>query len=411
MDRHIHLTLYGTLRYSKPERDLEWNCFQTAALAHLRDISLSSTPSRFNPWGVPASRFHHSVGVAHLADVLTERRPAFRPHRDLLVCAALFHDAGSPPFSHISEIFLYDMLGRTHEQQTADVLAPGGEVHELLTGYGVDPAVVVEIINGRHPLLGPVIAGSVDLDNIDNSLHLFKSFGHDDLPYHPLALVEALDLQEDRAVLHSDPEYLKQLLGWAQTRHALYGMLRSEVAFSTSVMLYRALEFAYASGALEERFFGWGEGDAMHHLRFRSGQEAKALIERLLHWRQYPMVLGDWREEPDPRVEGLYEDWRMRKQLADELAHELAAAQDEVCLYVGRGRAAKAVTLPFVGPNAEHAPGLFAQAANRQVVAVFCHKRVIARRGDRLQTQVAGLLDEMLDDLPERSGGGLHVFF
>src|SRR3989344_9426960 len=93
--------LYGALEISPAETEL----FQTPELARLRDISLSAVPTIMLPWGKIASRFEHSVGVAHLAKLVMEKSQFADIGIDL-VFAGLLHDIGSPPFSHLTEIFL-----------------------------------------------------------------------------------------------------------------------------------------------------------------------------------------------------------------------------------------------------------------------------------------------------------------
>ena len=109
--------LYGKLPISKAETEL----FQPPQLARLRDISLSAVPTIMLPWGKIASRFEHSVGVAHLAKLVAEQTNFSISGQDLIF-AGLLHDVGSPPFSHLTEIFLEEKLGKTHEQFVEEVL-------------------------------------------------------------------------------------------------------------------------------------------------------------------------------------------------------------------------------------------------------------------------------------------------
>ena len=374
MQRSIHLALYGSLEHGVDD-DMSWDLYQSEALARLRDISLSSIPSRFAPHGMAASRFHHSVGVAHLADKLCSWRRGLAPYRQLLIASALCHDIGSPPFSHISELFFYDLCGRTHEQQTAKLLAKGTELEKILSAYGVKAREVVDVVNGRHDPLGPLLAGSIDLDNIDNSLHLLVSLGyHDYLPYHPLQLLKAFRFRG--GILSLDADYLSEILGWAEARRTLYGLLGAEPNLSSAAMLYRALEYAYADDSIDEKFFKLGESDALHHLRYECGRETRGLITRLLRWQQYPQVYNHTPVEPDPCIVSLYSDWRLRREFAKNLADTLGLAAHELCIYAGRSRGEKNINLPFVGENAEAAASLFRDRVGTQRLCVFAHKRL-----------------------------------
>jgi HD superfamily phosphohydrolase len=412
MPRAVHLALYGTIEHG-PDDDMSWDLYQSKALSRLRDVSLSSIPSRCMPNGIAASRFHHSVGVAHLARVLCSRRTSLRPHRALLIASSLCHDLGSPPFSHVSELFLHDLAGVTHEQQTARLLAPGSELARILDEHGVDGREVTQIVNGEHEPLGPLIAGTIDLDNVDNSIHLLISLGyHENLPYHPLELINAFKVHDGRLCL--DSEHLYSILGWAQVRRTLYDTLHNEPNLSSSTMLYRALEFAYAAGDLEKGFFSLGESDALHHLSEDCTQHTRTLLNRLLCWKQYPMVYEHrMTGKDDPRVSGIYDDWEARKALADRIAGELGLKPHELALYVGHDKGEKSITLPFVGPRAKEAAALFAHRKGQQKVVVFAHKRCTEMHpadADGRISHVEQAVAEAIDDLPADRPEG-HAFF
>jgi len=411
MQRSIHLALYGAIEHG-PEDNMSWDLYQSRPLTRLRDISLSSIPSRFMPHGTPASRFHHSVGVAYLARKLCESRPTLRPYRDLLIASSLCHDIGSPPFSHVSELFFHDFTGHTHEQQTSRLLRPGSELSQLLGRYGVEGREVVQIVTGAHKPLGPLIAGDIDLDNIDNSLHLLVSLGYnEELPYHPLKLIKAFRLRGE--TLSLDAGHLEEILSWAKTRRILYDLLHSEANLSSATMLYRALEFAYARHLLDQDFFTLGESDALYHLQHKCSKPTRILTSRLLRWRQYPLVYQETRADEDPRLVGIYADWRGRKALADRLAHELGLKPHELSIYVGRDRGEKNITLPFTGTGSKEASSLFSGRHGKQKFSVFAHKRCAKLHRvdkDGHIPYVEKVVQAAIADLPEDAPRG-HVFF
>ena len=406
MQRVVRLPLYGEIEHG-PADDLAWNIYQSAELARLRDISLSSVPSRFAPHGVATSRFQHSVAVGYLARLLCARQPELADERDLLVSAALLHDSMSTPFSHISEVFLYDRTGRTHEQQTRVLLSGDGELVDLLARHRVDPLRVSDIVTGRDRLLGSLIAGSIDLDNVSNTVDLLASLGyHDELPYHPVRLVDAFVFADGE--LRLDTAFLSELLGWAKARRMLYGLLHSEPNLSAATMLYRAIEFAYAAGAIGEDFFAMGESEALLFLRRHAGRQASDLIEAEERWRHFPRLHERQLDVEDPRLVGLYGDWRARKAFTDELARRLGIPAEEMTFYVGRDRASKPIDVPFIGDGAEAAAALFSEVRVRQRLAVFAHKSHQALRDSQ---RVADTVDALIDEKLTAPSGPVHAFF
>ena len=408
MQKIVRLRLYGEIDHQGEDGDMAWQLYQSGALTRLRDISLSSTPSRFAPHGMAASRFEHTVGVGFLARKLCDWRSSLEEDRLHLLAAALCHDIGSPPFSHISELFLWDQSGRTHEEETSRLLLPGSEIDEILSSYGVSAERVAEIVRGKDPRLGPLVAGSIDLDNIDNSLHLLVSLGyHDDPPYHPLRLLRAFRVSEKKGI-RLDTSLLSEILGWQEGRRQLYDILHDEPNLSSSTMLYRALEYAYAGGFLDTSFFRMGEGEAMQHLLHSCGGEASRLISLALRWKQYPLVYQSLAREEDPRLATLYDDWRERKRFTDRIAADLGVPRGEIALYIGRDRGEKAIDIPFRGRHASEVSALFRSRPGKQRLAIFTDK---SHNGLRDSSRLQRAIQRATDQLSETDPNERHVFF
>jgi len=408
MQRIVRLPLYGDIEHSSPDFDLAWDLFQTEALTRLRDISLSSTPSRFAAHGMAASRFEHSVGVAYLARCLCSRKGHIRDEKAVLMTAALCHDIGSPPFSHISEIFFHDLTGRTHEEETEEMLAEGGELFQLLSSYRIDPARVISIIQGKDAQLGPLIAGSIDLDNIDNSIHLMHSIGYRSDRYKPVELINAYRWNQGQ--LYLDTAYLADIVGWADTRKELYSILHSEVHLSSAAMLYRALEFAYAKNELDADFFRLGESDALFFLAERCNRQTRELMQRTLRWKQYHLFHQRLLSVSDPRLTATYNNWQAKKDFSDNLAKLLGIDPVDIAVYIGADRGEKKISLPFVGEHAEAVASLFSNRAGAQRVSIFMPKKFYRLKDSKKLTQA---IDACIEQLPEpaaESDSG-HTFF
>lgn len=401
MRRSIRLPLYGEIDHG-PSDDLSWDLYQTEALARLRDISLSSLPTRFAPHGSAASRFSHSVGVGYLARLLVDNNPDLEPWRERLISAALCHDIGSPPFSHISEIFMFQDLGQTHEERTGALLAAGGEIATLLEYYQVNAEEVLELILGQGSY-GRLIAGSIDLDNIDNSLHLLTSIeAGGGRSYDPRRLIKAFVIDGEKIALNSD--YADQLIGWDSVRRRLYDLLQREEQLSSSTMLYRALEFACDEGAIGQDFWSFEEGRALAYLRYQSGERAGYILDQLNRWRQYHLTFSLENSEEDLRLSALYDDWRQRYRIANYIAGELGVKEEDIALYIGRDKGAKQIDLPFVGPRAEQLSALFAGQQGRQKLNIYINKEHLDLCGG-----LGEIVEDIISDLPAGSPG--HAFF
>lgn len=130
--------------------------------------------------GAEHSRFAHAIGAAHVMARLQERvrsRQQGLPRelrlddtsaRDALA-AALLHDLGHGPFSHLFEEVLPH--ARPHEEWTVAVVRdPSTEVHRALAALDAEmPARVAALITGAHPLrwLSDTVSGVLDVDRCD----------------------------------------------------------------------------------------------------------------------------------------------------------------------------------------------------------------------------------------------------
>ena len=410
LSKTIHLPLHGALDFSGPEHRLSWQCFQAEPWIRLRDISLSSTPARFMPHGMPASRFQHTVGVMHLVEGLARRYPQVFPaqRRLTLIMGAATHDLGSAPFSHICEPFQWELTRLTHEQHVAQILREG-EVSELFREHGVQPDEVAALVAGEAPPgwpeeLGGLIASSLDGDNAENTLALLLSNGFSGrLPYSPRRLMKAFLINEQGEV-SLDCARLEQVLGWQRARAELYSRLRSPVQLSTNTMLHRALESHHQAGALDPAFLRLGESDALRALQDSPHPGARELVRDLLAWRQFPCCFRRSGEE-DPRWASLYDQVDARREAADQLAESLGVPAQHLCLYTGRDRGVKAVHWRWQGESAEVVARLFAPQPPVQTLAVFAHKRY-----ELEEDRVSHALRELREELLSQPTPG-HTFF
>jgi hypothetical protein len=130
--------------------------------------------------GADHTRFAHAIGAAFVMKLLIARlrsiqdtlpfwqRITTERARDALA-AALLHDVGHGPFSHLFE----EALPGTprHEEWTARIiLDPSTEVHRTLAKFDpYMPGRVAELVRGRHELtfLARSVSGTFDVDRCD----------------------------------------------------------------------------------------------------------------------------------------------------------------------------------------------------------------------------------------------------
>ena len=171
--------IHGFIKLSKKERKL----IDTKVFQRLRRIRQLAMTFLVYP-GATHTRFDHSIGVMHIAGRICTKLRELHPERicnedvDRVRLAALLHDVGHGPFSHVSEHLLKKYAANTsnkeqmrekiHEKITVDIIQTDPEINGILTPDERD--CVVEIIEGKRNFLDwhhNVISSELDADKMD----------------------------------------------------------------------------------------------------------------------------------------------------------------------------------------------------------------------------------------------------
>ncbi len=201
--------------------------------------------------GAEHSRFAHSLGVLHLArrvlDKLGECYEIKEDDRIAVCAAALLHDVGHGPFSHVME----SVLGFHHEAWTVRaILSEDTHINRVLREHSPElPERVASVIEGsfRPAALAQLVSSQLDVDRMDyllrDSLMTGAKYGIYDLEWIINAL--AIDEASDRTYvtargLYAVEEYL-QARYYMFRQVYFHRTLRSAEAVLRSI-LRRALE-------------------------------------------------------------------------------------------------------------------------------------------------------------------------
>ena len=79
--------------------------------------------------GALHTRFEHCVGTMHIASRICERLEISEDEKRIVRLAALLHDIGHGPFSHVSEY----LLERYYDREALGDLGSRGKIHERIT--------------------------------------------------------------------------------------------------------------------------------------------------------------------------------------------------------------------------------------------------------------------------------------
>ena len=140
-------------------------------LRRIRQLGVSSLTYP----GAEHSRFSHSLGVLHLMGMAVAEMHRLDPSRAdeagaKLLAAALLHDIGHGPLSHMSEM----CIGEEHEKWTAKIIkSEQTEVCKILTKqFGKDmPGRIAALIEKDNPSAvlwqKQLLSSELDVDRLD----------------------------------------------------------------------------------------------------------------------------------------------------------------------------------------------------------------------------------------------------
>jgi len=159
--------------------------------------------------GANHTRFEHSVGTMYLAGVLTGNPNLSailsEGEAETIRVAALLHDVGHGPFSHIFEHLLVKFLSKTHEDMTRWLIGKS-ELKEVTESLGYDSEAISKLAVGSlqrpsRAFMDQIIQSSVDVDKMDfvvrDTYHTGAEYGYVDI----FRLLHTLDvIKENLAV-------------------------------------------------------------------------------------------------------------------------------------------------------------------------------------------------------------------
>ncbi len=236
-------------------------------LRRIRQLGLA----RFVYPGAEHSRFVHSLGVFNFARRMIEKLQAchagtstateLEENGKTIKAAALLHDLGHGPFSHVYERVFEQETKKppTHEQWSVEIiLDESTEVYETLVGAQIDPSAVAGLISdqyasggrpGRppaHPYLKDIVSSQLDADRMDyllrDSLHTGSRYGQYDSEW----ILNALTIGKAK---YARSTYSKLCLDASKGTGAIQGLLVARMLMTEHVYGHKAVR-AYESRLL-----------------------------------------------------------------------------------------------------------------------------------------------------------------
>jgi len=236
--------IHGYIRLTDTERKV----LDTGPVQRLRRIKQLSAAEYVYP-AATHTRFEHALGTMYLAGLVAENLPADFDENEkrTLKVAALLHDVGHAPFSHLFEPLLVRYLGKTHEDMSTRIILES-ELSDVLGREGLDPKSVSKLSVGKlespdRVFLDQIIQSSVDVDKMDfvlrDSYHTGAGYGDVDI-FRLIYTMDVLNgnLAVDVTALSTLESFI---LARLESFRTIYFHRTSRAA---QIMLLKALEYA-----------------------------------------------------------------------------------------------------------------------------------------------------------------------
>jgi HD superfamily phosphohydrolase len=236
--------IHGYVRISQTERLI----IDTEPVQRLKRIR-QLAGSEFVYPAANHTRFEHVIGAMHLAGGLAEALPVHLPQhqQEHLRLAALLHDIGHGPFSHVFEPLLTKYLGKNHED-FVPWLVNETEISQKLESAGLDPKIlsrlaIGKLLDRKQPYLDQIISSGIDVDKMDyvvrDSFHTGAGYGSIDVH----RLLYTMDIVEGN--LSVDGTAVATLESFLLARFESFRTIYFHRASrAVQIMLVRALEAA-----------------------------------------------------------------------------------------------------------------------------------------------------------------------
>ncbi len=134
------------------------------------------------------------MGCFHIAGEIVEKLKLEDYNKKVVKIAALLHDIGHPPFSHLCEQFLFEYK-TNHEEMTKKIISENEELAFAIEKSGINIKDVILLLENKKPE-SSIVIGPIDADKLDflirDSYYTGASYGMIDIKrlIHMMKLID-----------------------------------------------------------------------------------------------------------------------------------------------------------------------------------------------------------------------------
>ncbi|MBI5146913.1 MAG: HD domain-containing protein [Thaumarchaeota archaeon] len=158
------------------------------------------------------SRFEHSLGVMHIAgqaaNALKEKGLLNPDQIQNIRLAALLHDVGHGPFSHLFEEVLQEKRKISHEEMGKEIILKS-EIGDTLSKSGFDKKFITKLAFGdaKYRFVNEIVSGSLSADMMDYLQRDGYFTGAEHAKIDHQRIIQSLDVYKSRLALDRSALY------------------------------------------------------------------------------------------------------------------------------------------------------------------------------------------------------------
>ena len=227
--------------------DPELKIIDSPVFQRLRGIRQLSGAHLTYP-GAQHTRFEHSLGVMHIASqagqALKEKEILKTDDIENLRVAALLHDIGHGPFSHLFEEILQQRKKISHEEMGRRIILKT-ELGDILSKSGYDKKFITKLAfgNSKPQFMNEIISGTLSADIMDYLLRDGYFTGVEHAKIDHKRITQSLEVHQKKLALESSALY-----SFESMMHSRYQMFKAvyfhKTVRSAEVMLLESIRLA-----------------------------------------------------------------------------------------------------------------------------------------------------------------------
>lgn len=328
--------LYGYIRITKSEKVI----IDTLPFQRLRRIKQLAGAQYVYP-AANHTRFEHSLGTMHLAGEIATNLLEASDKIDIkkVRMAALLHDVGHGPLSHLFEPILSKFIDKNHEDMSIQIIKES-EIHDTLKKSEFDPKEISSLAVGRlsdkkRPFLDQIIRSSVDADKMDfllrDSYHTGAGYGTIDM----FRLIYTMDLLDKNLAVDATAISTLEtfLLARLESFRTIYFHRTTRAA---QIMVIRALENAMNELNLfgSDLLTNYLQLDDCTLWQMLKNSKSKDIINDLDKRKLIKCAYDKTFFVKDQLVTNIFNNESVRKRIEGEIAEKAKVPHEEVTIDV-----------------------------------------------------------------------------